>query len=364
MLRTAAGRLAAAGWLPTSVRAVLGYYAHSGVVDVGSLRLKRRVDAVTEGMLEEAFAEVEAALAAEFDRESVAFDYDTKLVLPAQLALGYCYRREAADREARAEALTRLAIEALVDGDMRDARNDAEYEDFAVDFPTDAEDRARVARVAQETLQARVEADFEAFDDEVRALYDWAVEVSEAHQEQDEHFRDLMAAAEGAGTGAAADLDPATARERIREEYKFGTFEEDPELFEPAELELPYLKTQYDRVGVIYDGMLGMYDAAGFEVDPAFVRSIVLAIIGAQIWLDDIDDYAADRRDGQLTPVTAEYLLAGDEAAARRAVLDISESYLDLARAEATAADSPLTGIATEYIYRSGTPEVLPPGSP
>ena len=361
MFRQSAGWLAGRGPLPTTVSAVLSYYAHSGVFDVGSLQLKRRVDDVTEGMIDDAFAEVEAAIAEEFDRAAVDFAYDTKLVLPAQLAIGYCYRRlDDGDRIAEAEALTRLAIEALIDGDMRDARNDEEYGDFAVDFPTDRVDRARIAAIAQGTLQARVEAGFDDFDDEVEALYDWAVDVSEAHQDDDEHFRELL-------EGAAAGDDDAL--EGIRVEYRDATFADDgafdgtPEVFAAADVDLPYLKTQYDRVGVIYDGMCRMYEAAGFPIEDAFRRSIVLAIIGAQLWLDDIDDYAADRREGQLTPVTAEYLLSPDEETAYREVVAISEAYLDLAREHATAADSTLTGIATEYIYHSGEPGVLPGSS-
>ena len=43
MLQRSAGRLAGSQSLPTSARAVLGYYAHSGVFDYGSIRLKRRM---------------------------------------------------------------------------------------------------------------------------------------------------------------------------------------------------------------------------------------------------------------------------------------------------------------------------------
>jgi hypothetical protein len=352
MFRQSAGWVAGRGPLPTTVSAVLSYYAHSGVFDLGSLRLKRRVDDETEAMIDDAFAAVEAELAAAFERDAVDFDYDTKLILPAELTLGYCYRTlEDEDRIAEAEALTRLAIEALIDGDMRDARNDAEYGDFEVDFPTDETDRERIAAIAQETLQERVEAAFDDFDDAVADLYDWAVDVSEAHQAEDEFFRDLMA--------DAADGDSDAASE-VRSAYKHAAFDEPPEIFDEGELDLPYLKTQYDRVGVIYDGMCRMYEAAGFPIAAAFSKSIVLAIVGAQLWLDDIDDYRVDRREGQLTPVTAEYLLADDEATAYRSVVDISERYLDLAREHATDADSTLTGIATEYIYHSGDPGVLP----
>jgi hypothetical protein len=365
MLRTGAGRLAASEALPTSVRAVLGYYGDAGVFDWGSLRLKSRVDDVTDAMIEDAFAEIEERLAAEFDREDVSFAYDTKLVLPAQLTLGYQYRHRDESEHDRVDALTRLAIEALVDGDMRDAINDDEFGDFEVDFPADPEDRRRIAELAQSTLQARVDAGFADFPGGVREAYEWAVDVSEAHQAADERFRGLMAAARGEVEGGAdetegATLDPAQARERIREEYKHAAFADPPELFSADELDLPYFKTQYDRVGVIYDGMLGMYASAGFPVEDAFRKSIVLAIIGAQLWLDDVDDYAADMREGQLTPVTAEYLLADSDRVAYEATVDISGQYLDLAIERATAADSPLTGIATKYIYYSGSPEMLP----
>jgi hypothetical protein len=350
MLQAGADRLAGSERLPTAVRAVLGYYADTGVFDYDSLSLQRRVDDVTEAMIADAFGAVEEAIAAECGYDFVSFDYDTKLVLPAELTLGYLYRRLDDAEHDRAEALTRLAIEALIDGDMRDAINDAEYEDFEVDVDADIE---RVARVAQGTLQARVEDRFAEYPGAVRDAYDWAVDVSEAHQDEDDHFRDLLAAAHE-GT------DTETARERIREEYKYADFADPPAVFDAAELDLPYVKTQYDRVGVIYDGMVEMYREAGLPVETAFKKSIVLAIIGAQVWLDDVDDYQADRRDGQLTPVTAEYVLASDQRAAADAVVDISERYLDLAREHATAVDSTLTGIATEYIYRSGTPEVLP----
>jgi nucleotide-binding universal stress UspA family protein len=106
--------------------------------------------------------------------------------------------------------------------------------------------------------------------------------------------------------------------------------------------------------------MLDAYRGIGFEIPDAFGTSIVLAIIGAQIWLDDVDDYRDDVAEGQLTPVTAEYVLAGDDATAYENVVSITERYLDLARAHAEAAGSPLNGIAIEYILRSGEPGRLP----
>jgi hypothetical protein len=352
MLRTGADKLAAREFLPTSARAVLGYYADTGVFDYRSLQLQRRVEDVTEEMVADAFAAVESTVADEFDREFVDFSYDTKLVLPAELTLGYCYRHRSDDR--RAEDVTRLAIEALVDGDMRDAINDDEFEDFEVDFAVDVDDRRRIAEIAQATLQERVESLFAEYPGPVREAYDWAVDISEAHQDEDEQFRELMTAAT---TG-----DSEWAGERIREEYKFAEFDDPPGVFDADELDLPYLKTQYDRVGVIYDGMIEMYREAGLDVEDAFKKSIVFAIIGAQVWLDDVDDYEADMREGQLTPVTAEYLLTDDGAAAADAVVDLSQRYLDLAKDHASVVDSTLTGIAAEYIYRSGTPDVLPRG--
>jgi hypothetical protein len=349
MFRTAADRLAERDRLPTSARAVLGYYADTGVFDYASLRLQRRVEATTEAMVADAFGAVESALATEFGHEFVDFSYDTKLVLPAELTLGYLYRHAEDDR--RAEDVTRLAIEALIDGDMRDAINDDEFEDFEVDFPVDDGSRREVARIAQATLQERVDRYFEDYPRTVREAYEWAVAISETHQDEDDHFRSLM---------AAAQRGDEAARDAVRDEYKFAAFDDPPVVFDADELDLPYLKTQYDRVGVIYDGMIEMYREAGVPVEDAFKKSIVLAIIGAQIWLDDVDDYRDDSRDGQLTPVTAEYLLADDDAAAADTVVNISERYLDLAKDHATAVDSTLTGIGAEYILRSGRPGVLP----
>jgi hypothetical protein len=385
MLKTGAGRLADSGRLPTALRAVLGYYADAGVFDYGSLALKSEIDDRTERMIDDVFALVEDALADAFDRDSVTFEYDTKLVLPAQLTLGYVYRRarqraaedpvvdeiaagvpdtdetalqagpsqDLTPREmvVRAEQVTRFSIEALIDGDMRDAINDDEFEDFGVDFEPD--EIRRIAEVAQGALEAHLTDVLDELPPIVEERYQWAVDYSEAHQDRDDHFRELMTAAENGDEGALAD---------VRDEYKFAAFtdEDVADLFTEEEHDLPYVKTQYARVGVLYDGMLDLYRLAGLDIEDEFARAIVLAIIGAQIWLDDVDDYADDRREGQLTPVTAEYLLAPDDEAGYRRVVDITEQYLDLAKTYATAADSPLTGVAVEYIYRSGEPEVLP----
>lgn len=383
VLKTGAAALADRKRLPTAVRSVLGYYADSGVFDYDSLSLKSEIDDRTERMLADVYARIEAALAEEFGRP-VDFRYDTKLILPAQLTLGYVYRaaREDAatdpvgeeiatgvppvedaaldgelptlsprERVERAEQMTRLSIEALVDGDMRDAINDAEFEDFEVDIEAGEGDRRRVAEVAQETLQSHLDGLLADLPDSVSEAYQWAVDYSEAHQDRDDHFRDLMTAAE-AGDDAALD--------GIREEYKHADYEEPSATLSADEQALPYSKTQYARVGVIYDGMLDLYRLAGLDIEADFAKAIVLAIIGAQVWLDDVDDYDDDRAEGQLTPVTAEYLLAPDDRAAYNHVVDITEQYLDRAKAYATDADSPLTGVAVEYIYRSGEPDVLP----
>ncbi len=364
MLQQSAGWLADRDALPTAVRAVCGYYADSGVFDYRSLQLRSRIDGVIDELIADAFGAVEEAIAEEFDRDFVDFSYDTKLVMPAELTLGYLYRQLDETDHDEAEAVTRLVIEALIDGDMRDAINDDEFEDFEVGFDLGDGDRRRVAEVAQETLQERVDAAFADYPDAVREAYDWAVAVSETHQDEDSYFRDLMAAARD---GEAADvptldgdLTREQARERIREDYKYADFADPPEVFTDEERDLPYFKTQYDRVGVIYSGMVEMYREAGLPIEEGFERSIVLAIIGAQVWLDDIDDFEADVREGQLTPVTAEYVLTDDDPAAADAVVTLSKRYLDLAKAHADAVDSPLTGIATEYIYRSGDPGVLP----
>lgn len=383
VLNSGAAKLAGSSRLPTAVRSVLGYYADTGVFDYASLSLKSEIDDRTERMMADVYERIEDALEAEFG-QPVEFRYDTKLILPAQLTLGYVYRaaREDADgdpvtaeiatgvppvehaaldgdkptltpreRVARAEQMTRLSIEALVDGDMRDAINDAEFEDFEVDFDAGVADRRRVAETAQATLQSHLDDLLADLPDSVGEAYQWAVDYSEGHQDRDDHFRELMAGAED-GDGSAL--------EAIREEYKFADYEEQPATLSDEEQALPYSKTQYARVGVIYDGMLDLYRLAGLDIEADFAKAIVLAIIGAQVWLDDVDDYDDDRAEGQLTPVTAEYLLAPDDRAAYNHVVDITEQYLDRAKAYATDADSPLTGVAVEYIYRSGEPDVLP----
>jgi hypothetical protein len=411
-----AGRLAAWDRLPTAQQAVLGYYAETGTFDHGALELKSRVDDALEGILAELYGDVEAELAREFGVEDVRFEYETKLTLPAELTLGYLYRRalsraeggydpvadepagtgvlgrlpgltgrrdgaahrrgvnrEAAEYAREAREMTAFVVWALLDGDMRDAINDDEFEDFVVEFPVDDPpdaDPRQVATLAQSCLQERVEAGFAEYPDGVRTAYDHAVDVSEAHQAEDPRFRALMTAASETGRSADAKpsvanegaLTPSEARTAIEDEYKYRSMADDDHPFSDEELELPYLATQYDRVGVIYHGMLDMYRAAGFEIESAFERSVVFAIVGAQVWLDDVDDYEDDVADGQLTPVTAEYLLADSDRAAFETVVEVSETYFDRARRFADAADSTLTGIAVEYILRSGDASRLPRG--
>ena len=385
LLRGLARRLADVDRLPTAQRAILGYYAEAGRFDYRALRIKSAVDDQLDTILDDVYGEIEAAIADELGVDDATFQYETKLTLPAELTLGYLYRRALArstggydpirdetgsrlplvgggdpsapaNREAReyaemAEEATALIVQALLDGDMRDAINDAEFEDFEVTVTGDTDPNPRrIAECAQSHLQRVVEDAFDRAPDAVRDAYDEAVEISEAHQAQDEHFRDLLAAA----------LDGSeTATERIEDEDKFAAVPDDAP-FGEHERDLPYLKTQYDRVGVIYKGMLDAYRGVGFEIPEAFGTSIVLAIIGAQIWLDDVDDYHDDVAEGQLTPVTAEYVLAESDADAYERVVSITMRYFELARDHAAEADSPLNGIAIEYILRSGDPELLP----
>jgi hypothetical protein len=378
--------------LPTSLRAVLGYYAATGEFDATAVLLKRRVDETMDRLLADLYGTVETALEAEFGVADATFRYETKLTLPAELTLGYLYRQateratgnfdpvtgtrsrlfgvggdtadrtpspnlSARNRDAvafvdRAEDVTDLIVKALLDGDMRDAINDAEFEDFEVNGELrETAPIRRVAEVAQEALQAETEALFERYPDEVRAAYDRAVDISEAHQDEDDAFRAMLRHARDGESDARDDIESA---------YKLASFPDADHPFTDEERDVPYLKTQYDRVGVIYDGMIDMYRGAGFDIPAAFEKSIVLAIIGAQIWLDDVDDYHDDYEEGQLTPVTGEYVLAADDRTAYENVVAISETYFELAMAYATEAGSPLNGIAIEYIVRSGDPTVLP----
>ncbi|MDG5777795.1 hypothetical protein VB773_05970 [Haloarculaceae archaeon H-GB2-1] len=389
---TVTGFLSRTSVVPLSVRSVFRFYTRSGELDLTALRIRGWVEDTLDAFLEDAYAAIEARVEQELDYESVTFSYETKLTMPVELTLGHLYRRAMADvhgdvnpvtgevstpisayfpvetddaaREERlreraseqlefvahAERVARLCTEALLDGDMRDAINDDEYEDFQLDVDVTDAERRRVAEIAQECLRTRVEEQFSAFPAAVRERYTTAVDDSEAHQDDDQHFRELM-------VRATEGDDDAT--EQIRDEYKFAPFESNPDVLTAQERDWPYCKTQYERVGVIYDGMIEMFRAAGIDIDESFKHAIVLAIIGAQIWLDDVDDLEADLAEQQLTPVTAEYLICDTDDEAYQNVVDIATQYLDQAIRYAVDSDSILTGIATEYIYLSGTPENL-----
>jgi hypothetical protein len=326
---------------------------------LSTLVLEREVESEVEAMTDRIFAGIEQELQARVREGSlecrppgddVSFDYDTRLLLPAILTHGRLHlmagdlplrRRLRTVDEAlltAGQATTAEIVGALLDGDMRDAINDDEY----ADFETNVRPKPEAARVAQRHLQAAVEDWFAQPDTPaaVETHYSHAVELSEAHQHADTAFRDLLAA-----HAEAADGDRETAAERIRDEYKYAPQRSPSELFE-AERDLPYFTTQYERVGIIYEDMLRMYEAAlDVDLGQGYKRSIVLMVIAAQVGLDDTDDYPADR-DEQLTPVTAELTLhdARDGIANLRQIV---ETYLD--RAERYAEDH-LTALAIEYI--------------
>ncbi|WP_137283292.1 hypothetical protein [Halorussus salinisoli] len=351
--------------IPATARALANHLAET--MDprvVAMVLLRNEADAEIESMTERLFLSVERDLqqAREggelepvpgAENEQARFGYDTRLVLPAMLTLGRIHV-EAGDvplvrigREvdhefvARGRETTRNVVRALLDGDMRDAINDDEYEDFE----TNLRPRERVAELAQQSLQEGVEAWFDSEDtpDAVRDSYEHAVELSERHQDEDEAFRELLDRfhdADGSDERAAA-------ADAIRDQYKFADAEE-ADLFETA-TDLPYFATQYARVGILYEDMLNMYEAdLGVELGEGFKRAIVLMVVGAQIGLDDTDDYPEDRGT-QLTPVTAELNVAEDRAAGVERIRRIVEAYLD--RADDCADDDDhLTRIAVEYI--------------
>jgi hypothetical protein len=326
--------------MPAVARALASHLAESPDPRVASVVLLRNeVEAEIESMTEELFLGVERDLdrareAGELDPvpgaagESTRFDYDTRLVMPAVLTLGRIHaaagdvpvarlaRDVDRDLVARGRETTRNVVRALLDGDMRDAINDDEYEDFE----SNLRPRETVAEIAQRHLEADVESWLDRPDtpEAVRASYDHAVELSERHQDEDDAFRGLLddyLAADGPTAREAAG-------DAIRERY---------------------------RVGILYEDMLNMYEAdLGTELGEGFKRAVVLMVIGAQIGLDDTDDYPEDRG-SQLTPVTAELNLADDRESGIERVRAIVEAYLD--RADACAdSDDHLTRIAIEYI--------------
>lgn len=347
--------------VPPIARAFLRYVSRSpdlGVVPVLLLRseVDDDIDAMTGRMFREVELELERALAAG-DIETVdvggavRFDYDTRLVLPALLTLGrLCvlandvpvlrHVRDVDDELARESRTTTYNIvQALVDGDMRDAINDEEYEDFE----TNARPKSRAAARAQARLSENVQRWFESSDTPaaVREHYEHAVGLSEGHQDDDETFRDLLERYH-----AAEGDERATVAEEIRDAYKFAESEDPLDLFEEDQ-SLPYFLTQYLRVGILYEDMLNMYEAdLDVDLGREFKRAIVLMVIAAQVGLDDTDDYPEDRRT-QLTPVTAELNLADDRATGVENLRAVVLEYLD--RAEQCSPDH-LTSMAIEFI--------------
>lgn len=346
---------------PPIARAFLRYVGRSRDPSVvPMLLLRSEVDDDIESMTARMFREVELDLECAVDEgvletvgvgDTVRFDYDTRLVLPALLTLGrLCLVandvpllrrvRDVDDELARESRTTTYNIvQALIDGDMRDAINDDEYEDFE----TNARPKQTVAARAQARLAENVQAWFDKPDTPaaVRDSYQHAVDLSEGHQDDDEAFRDLLDryhASEGDERAAVAD--------EIRDSYKFAESEDSLDLF-AADADLPYFLTQYLRVGILYEDMLNMYEAdLGVDLGEGFKRSIVLMVIAAQMGLDDTDDYPEDRRT-QLTPVTAELNLASDRETGVENIRAVVVEYLD--RAEACSPDH-LTNMAIEYI--------------
>lgn len=382
--------------LPDSFRSVLRFYARTGESDLTALRIKKWVEETIDEFIDDAFDAVEEDVKAEFGYDDIDFQYETKLTLPVELTLGYLYRtaiskceadinpvtgdtqtpiaeyfrfpfdkkhqrrrKERLRKEAQAEFdfvdhvedVAQLCTEALLDGDMRDAINDSEYEDFDVGFDTSTEEIAQIAETAQACLESRVERRLQEFPDAVEYHYRTAKEHSQTHQYEDPRFRDLM---------RAAKEGDETAVGQIKSDYKSASFQDVPDVLTDGDAQLPYSKTQFERVGVIYDGMIEMFRAADIPIEPEFKHAVVLSIIGAQIWLDDIDDFKADLAKDQLTPVTAEYLVQDSEKAAFQEIMKISHLYLDRAIESAVASESLLTGIATEYIYVTGDVSGLP----
>lgn len=348
---------------PAELRALLSYLRRErrpSAVTVVPLQtaVEDEIDAIVESLL----ADVTEALATAVedgrldppsDGADPRFDYDTRLVLPAMLTLGHLRVRagdvpgrralpgRSVDEQLVAEAreTTMQVVRALIDGDLRDAINDEEYEDVQ----TNVSPRSTVAEIAQQRLQSDVESwlDDEETPEAVREHYDHAVEISEGHQTDDRRFRELLA------TMLSDDPDRRAAAENaVVEEYKFADASEFPALY--AETRgLPYFRTQYERVGILYEDMLRMYEAdLGIDLGDDLVRSIVLMVIGAQIGLDDTDDYPEDRGE-QLTPVTAEYHISAEDEQPTVRIEQIVDAYLD--RAAAASPDA-MTGIAVEYI--------------
>lgn len=353
------------GLLPAKARALLSYAASARAPSaLPMVALQRTSQSEIDAMVAEAFSTVEAELGralADGDLEyaddaagdAPRFDYDTRLLLPAMLAHARIHllagngpvaarlpgRSPDETLLERGRETTTAVVRALLDGDVRDAINDEEFEDFE----TNCRPKRRVAELAQGCLSESVEAFFDRPDvpEAVEERYRHAVSVSEAHQDADEGFRGLLAALEAAGPDERESV-----ADDIRDRYAFAEPRDPPALFE-SELDLPYFATQYERVGILYEDMVRMYEAAlDRSFGDGFARAIVLMVVGAQIGLDDVDDYPDDRGE-QLTPVTAELALADDRRTGVESVREVLDAYLD--RAENAAPDH-LTGIAVEYV--------------
>ena len=353
--------------IPATVRALGAHLAETRDPRVVSMVLLRNeveaeIDSITERLflsvrrdLQRAHERGELELAPGAPDDGARFHYDTRLVLPALLTLGHVHVLAGdvpisriggdVDRDlvARGRETTREVVRALLDGDMRDAINDDEYEDFR----TNLRPRPKVAELAQRSLQSGVESwfDREETPDAVRNAYEHAVELSERHQEEDRTYRELLDDYREAATSDDPDEREAAA-DAICERYKFAAAEGAADRL-AGEFDLPYFATQYARVGILYEDMLEMYEAdLGLDLGDGFKRAIVLMVVAAQIGLDDTDDYPEDRGT-QLTPVTAELNIAEDRETGVDRLRRIVETYLD--RADA-AVDDHLTRIAVEYV--------------
>jgi hypothetical protein len=349
--------------LPPLARAFGRYLRrHPDPYVVSILALRREVQVEIDTIIEELLATIEASLQARVetdeltlaaDATTVRFDYDTRLVLPAMLTLGRIHelagdvpgarlgRQVDTDLLAEGRRATTHVIRALLDGDMRDALNDEEYEDFH----TTARPRRQAAAIAQATLQQGVEEwlDRPETPAHVADAYHHAVTLSESHQAVDTEFRTLLTRYEGTAEGS----DRETLQAQLEHEYKFAEPGGGSTVFE-EEFHQPYFTTQYERVGILYEDMLRMYERTlDVELGDAFLRTIVLMVVAAQIGLDDVDDFPEDRHE-QLTPVTAE--LAMDETGGIDRIRGLVDGYLDAAQADS---ESHLTGMAIAYVRTS-----------
>lgn len=272
----------------------------------------------------------------------------SKLLKPNELTLTLLYEHQELTEE-EAEDTADMITRALIEGDMRDAINDEEYDDFELRSEsleeknfTQEEKKEKAERI-QEAAWEQVEARLEKFPEQVREEHQKAVDISENHQRDDEEvFRPLF-----------EETDLQGIKEKYREGEGVSSQEEIEELFTEDEQRLDYLETQFERVGVLYNGMFNMYEATGVPengIDENFRKSIIFQIIGAQIWLDDIDDLEEDLENNQLTPVTAELLLTENSQEAYHNIIDLKNQYFDRALEYAEKSSSEMAGIATRYI--------------